>query len=348
MRPEKVVKSVLLMALCSALIAVSSGAPRAAHAQRTKIRFGIGPLQATPTATKAAFEPLFAWLATQLDVDYDLTATDSWAGISVAMLSNQVDIAWMGPWGYVLANDASDVLTGKPITAVATVKYDDKPIYHGIIVGRPGLDIKPLKMEDAPSAADLNAWLDSLKSHSISFADLGSTSGYLVPTAFFKAQGIDPKAYFAKYNEGATHAANETAVVNGQVDLATDFDRNRNTLIENGAFKAEQSVIYWTSNPLPNDAIAVRAGLAPELVQKLKAILLALTPDQAKTLMIGTGVADKPVHYTGFIDSSDANYAAIRQSGIFIGKIGARTRDQQPAASSAATMEATMAATAKP
>src|SRR5262249_7039584 len=149
-------------------------------------------------------------------------------------------------------------------------------------------------------------WLDGLRSYSISFADLGSTSGYLVPTAFFRAQGIDPKTYFTKYHEGATHAANETAVVSGQVDLATDFDRNRNTLIENGAIKADLSVVYWTSNPLPNDAIAVRPGLDPELIKRFKALLLGLTPDKAKELMIGTGVADKPVHYTGFIDSSDA------------------------------------------
>ncbi|MEP7286145.1 MAG: phosphate/phosphite/phosphonate ABC transporter substrate-binding protein [Chloroflexota bacterium] len=341
MHLSKTAKILILGILC-VVLSVTATAPRTVHAQRTKIRFGVGPLQATPTATKAAFEPFFAWLANQLDVDYELTATDSWAGISVAMLSDQVDIAWMGPWGYVLANDAADVLTGKPITAIATVKYDEKPIYYAIIVGKPGLNIKPLKMEDNPSLDELKAWLDTLKPYSISFADLGSTSGYLVPTAFFRGQGIDPKTFFAKYSEGSTHAANETAVVNGQVDLATDFNRNRNTLIENGAIKADLSVIYWTSNPLPNDAIAIRPGLDEAMVKHLKEILLGLTPDKAKELMIGTGIADKPVHYTGFIESSDANYATIRKSGIFIGKIGARTRDQEP------TAAATMAATTKP
>ena len=320
-------RSSLVIIVIAVLVMALGKSP--AHAQRQIIRFGVGPLQPTPGATKEAFEPFFKWLADQLDVDYELTATDSWAGISVAMLSEQVDIAWMGPWGYVLANDASEVLTSKAITAIATVKYDEKPIYYAIIVGRPGLDIKPLTMEDNPSEAEVKAWFDSIKQYSISFADLGSTSGYLIPTAFFRSNGIDAKTFFAKYSEGATHAANETAVSSGQVDLATDFNRNRNTMIENGAFTADQSVIYWTSNPLPNDAIAVRSGLDEALVKKLQAALLGITPDSAKELHIGTGTTDKPVHYTGFVEATDTNYSTIRKAGIFIGKVGARERDKE-------------------
>ncbi len=42
----------------------------------------------------------------------------------------------------------------------------------------------------------------------MSFADVGSTSGWLIPTFWFKSQGIDPKTYF-QYHEGSTHPANE-------------------------------------------------------------------------------------------------------------------------------------------
>lgn len=305
-------------------------------AQRQLIRFGVGPLQPTPAGTKAAFEPFFAGLAKQLDVDYELTATDSWAGISVALISEQVDVAWMGPWGYVLANDTSEVLTGKAITAIATAKYDEKPVYYAIIVGKPGLDLKPLIMSDKPSDETVKGWIDQATKHSISFADLGSTSGFLVPTAFFKTYGVDAKTAFAGYTEGATHAANETAVVNEQVDLATDFNRNRNTMIENGTFTDAQSVIYWESNPLPNDAIAVRAGLDPAFVEKLQSILLAVTPDQANELQIGiAGTKNTTTHYTGFVAATDADYSTIRKAGIFIGKVGARTRDMEAEATPA-------------
>ncbi|GEM_PF-1565285 len=48
----------------------------------------------------------------------------------MAMISEQMDVAWMGSWGYVWANDASEVLTGSTVMAIATVKYDERPIYQ--------------------------------------------------------------------------------------------------------------------------------------------------------------------------------------------------------------------------
>ena len=101
-----------------------------------KLRFGVGPLQHSPAETKKAYEPFFAYLAKQLDRDFDLVATTDWAGISVALANDQVDLAWMGPWGYVLANNDSGA------TAIATAKYDGKPIYYAIVVCRPGHGIK--------------------------------------------------------------------------------------------------------------------------------------------------------------------------------------------------------------
>src|SRR5262249_42303429 len=77
---------------------------RSATAKPDRLRFGVGPLQPTPGETKTAFEPFFKYLAHQLGTAYDLVATTDWAGIAVALAHAQVDVAWMGPWGYVLAN----------------------------------------------------------------------------------------------------------------------------------------------------------------------------------------------------------------------------------------------------
>ena len=121
-----------LLFLGLALIA-ASGLSSIADAQGSKLRFGVGPLQPTPSETKKAYEPFFAYLAKELGRDFDLTATTDWAGISVALANKQVDLAWMGPWGYVLANDDSGA------RAIATAKYDGKPIYHAIVVCKPGM-----------------------------------------------------------------------------------------------------------------------------------------------------------------------------------------------------------------
>jgi phosphonate transport system substrate-binding protein len=265
--------------------------------EKHKLRFGVGPLLPNPEDTKKAYTPFFAHVAQQLGADFELVSTTDWAGMAVAMGSGQLDFAWMGPWGYVLANSSTGC------TALATVKYDEKPIYHAIVIGRPDLNVAKFP--------------DDTKGLAISFADVGSTSGWLIPTWYAKeVWKIDPRTFW-KYSEGATHAANEMAVQSGQVDLATDFDRNRNSMVESGKVKAESSKIVWTSDPLPNDAIAAAKGTPQELIDKVQKILLAITPEQAKTLL--------PNHYTGFVAATHASYESVEKAGIAVGKIKPKT-----------------------
>jgi phosphonate transport system substrate-binding protein len=235
-----------LGAVAASLVLSVLGVTEPSFAQGQKIRFGVGPLQPTPSETKKAFEPFFADLAKKLNREYDLVATTDWAGIAVALANDQVDVAWMGPWGYVLANNDSGV------TAIATAKYDGKPIYYAIVVCRPGSGVK--------------AWPQDAKGRRVSFADVGSTSGWLIPTAWFRTKGIEPKEYF-QYSDGATHAANEIAVASGQAECATDFDRNRTAMIESGKLEKNATEIVWQSDPLPNDAIAVRRGFDPTITR---------------------------------------------------------------------------------
>ena len=80
-----------------------------ARAQSKKLRFGVGPFLPSAEDTKKSFTPVFAHLAKQLGAaDFDLQVSTDWAGLAVAMGSGQLDCAWMGPWGYIIANNATD------------------------------------------------------------------------------------------------------------------------------------------------------------------------------------------------------------------------------------------------
>ena len=276
--------------ICLALITMFPMTGTSASA--AKIRFAVGPFQATPGDTRKAYEPFFRHVAQALGTDFDLVVTTDWAGIATALANEQADVAWMGPWGYVLANHEGGA------KAIATVKYDGKPFYHAIIVGRPALQIAK--------------WPQDARGLSISFADRGSTSGWLIPTHWFKTQGIDPKSFF-KYREGAAHPANEIAVASGQVDLATDYDRNLRSMIERGLIKPDDVKVIWTSEPLPNDALVVRAGLDPAIVAKVRESALGITEAQAKTLL--------PPHYTGWIAADHSAYSLIEKAGVDLGII---------------------------
>ena len=277
-------------------LAIANALPLLAQTKR-KLRFGVGPLLPNVEDTKKTYTPIFAHLAKELNADFELFATTDWAGMAVAMGSGQLDLAWMGPWGYIIANNNTGC------TALATVKYDEKPVYHAIIIGKPSINIAKFP--------------DDTKGLSISFADVGSTSGWLIPTWYAKeVWKIDPKTYW-KYSEGATHGANEMAVQSGQVDMATDFDRNRNAMIESGRVKSDGNKILWTSSPLPNDAIAVPKDTPKEFIAQVQKILTSITVEQAKTLL--------PNHYTGFVAATHASYESIEKAGIAVGKIKPKT-----------------------
>lgn len=267
--------------------------PALARAQsRAPIRFAVGPFQPTAGDTRRAFEPFFAHLAESLGRPYELTVTTDWAGIAVALGSGQVDAAWMGPWGYVLAKDRARA------EALATVLYRGQPTYHAIILARTGLTIARFP-EDA-------------RGLSISFADAGSTSGWLIPHHWFAQRGIDPRTFF-RYRDGASHAANVISVASGQVDLATDFDRNFAAMIAAGRVREDQARIVWRSAPLPNDALAVRHDLDAATKAAVAAAALAITPEVAQRVM--------PANYTGWVPATAETYAPIEAAGRALNRL---------------------------
>jgi phosphonate transport system substrate-binding protein len=264
-----------------------------ALAQPAPLRFAVGPFQPTAGDTRRAYEPFFAHLAGQVGRPYRLTVTADWAGIAVALATDQLDCAWMGPWGFVLAKDRAAA------EAVALVRYQGRPTYQAIILARPGLRIDRFP-QDAEGL-------------SISFADAGSTSGWLIPHHWFQTQGIDPRGYF-RYRDGASHAANVLAVANGQADLATDYDRNLDAMIAAGRVRPDQVQVVWRSEPLPNDALAVRGGLPAETKARLRDAALAIDEATAARIM--------PPNYTGWQAATPESYALIERAGRALGRIG--------------------------
>ena len=74
--------------------------------------------------------------------------------------------------------------------------------------------------------------------------------------------------------------------------------------------------IVWTSDPLPNDAIAVRKGFDPALARRIQDILVAIDADLAKTIL--------PAHYTGFVAATHDSYKIIEQAGVTVGRLKPR------------------------
>lgn len=279
----------LLFSLLLSNLASAGGPP---------LKFGVGLFQPDKDRNDATYRPLAGYLAVRLDRPVELRTVDSWEGLAKSLANGETDIALLGPWGYVLANNEAGA------QAVATILYDGKPEYYAIMITHPASGIR--------TVADL-------KGRTFAFGDKGSTSGYLIPLHYFMTQGINPETYFAKILH-TRHQAIETQVTQGVLDAGADYNRNRNAMIEQGLIQAEQSRIFWQSAPLPNDAVAVSRALYAD--QAFVTRLQAALADVADALKANPALL--PPHYTGFVSRDNGFYKPIRDAGLATGKLPAR------------------------
>ncbi|WP_368420021.1 phosphate/phosphite/phosphonate ABC transporter substrate-binding protein [Rhodovarius sp.] len=265
-------------------------APAVRAQSRGTLRVGLGPQQPTQADTRRVWEPLYRRVAERMALSLSINVANDWAGIATAIVNEQIDIAQMGPWGYILAH----VNGGARI--VNTMLVNGIPTYKAIIVGRPNIEI--------------TSFPDGARGMSMQMLDRGSTSGWLVPTHFLRGRGIEPQNFFGRYAEGASAAAAQMATVNGQVDLATGWDTHRNTMIRNGTITATSNRVVWESEPLPNECVVVRRGMDDATAQRVSAIFAELTPTELESL---------PWPYTGFVPATHEPYRGLEKMGRDLG-----------------------------
>ncbi len=289
--------SAVALAGCGGTTSTATTSP--AEPALARLKVGVAPYFPTQAENRKQFQPLADELGKVAGAPDELVLADDWVGISEALRAGTLDVAWLGPWGYVLAHH------GEPkLRAIATVKYKGKPTYQAVLMAR----------ADAPFNTLDEAIEQSKKGPKLklSLADVGSTSGWLVPQAEFKRRDLDPKAVF-DYHEGASHAAQAIGVISGSADLASDYDRNLDVLAASGKLDRSKIKIIWTSEPLPNDPIVVRGDFPGATAKKLQEALEGLTPEQAEKLL--------PKNYTGFVATDGSNYRPIEDAGKLVGKL---------------------------
>ncbi len=277
----------LLLAAAGATLA----APALAQARPT-LKIGLGPQQPTQADTRRVWEPVYKAVAEKIGANLELQVANDWAGIATALANEQIDVAQMGPWGYILAKVRGEA------RIINTMLVNGIPTYKAIIVARPGLTVATFP-EDA-------------RGKSMQMLDVGSTSGWLVPTHFLRSKGIEPKSFFGRYAEGASAAAAQMATVNGQVDLATGWDTHRNTMIRNGTIQPTSNTVVWESDPLPNECVVVSKSFPQDRAAALGAALAGLSDDEKKLL---------PWPYTGFVPATHQPYEGLEKMGRDLGAI---------------------------
>jgi len=201
------------------------------------------------------FEPVERYLERELDVNVEtFTATD-YSAVIEAMRAKKIDIAYFGPFSYVLAAEranAEAIVTGGTDTGeVAT--------YHSRIITH--------------KDSGLNS-IDDLKEHAnevtFAFVDPASTSGNLIPRGYLLSIGIDLDKDFKECMFAGGHDAVGLSVKSKNVDAGAMYDIGYNRLIDSGAITPEEVIVIWESDPIPKSPVAVRGDLDPALKKRIQ------------------------------------------------------------------------------
>ncbi len=206
-------------------------------------------------------------------------------GVIEALRSKRLDVAYLGPFSYVLGTTVADI----EAFAVAETKKAGRTFYHSYIIAHKDSGIK--------TVADL-------KGRTFAFVDPSSTSGHLFPKAGLIKAGFDPDKDFGRVIFSGSHDSNAISVQNRKIDAAAIADRILDAAIAKGVAKREDLVIVWRSDPIPESPTVWRRDLPADLKKKIQAAFMEVKdiPWSDQGLL------------NGFHPTNDAAYNVIREA----------------------------------
>jgi phosphonate transport system substrate-binding protein len=194
-------------------------------------------------------------LAKGLNMEVKPFVAADYNGVIEALRSKRLDVAYLGPFSYVLGTTVADI----EAFAVAETKKAGRTYYHSLIVAHKDSGIR--------TVADL-------KGKNFAFVDPSSTSGHLFPKAGLIKAGFNPDKDFGRVIFSGSHDSNAVAVQNKKIDAVAIADRILDAAIAKGLAKREDLVVVWKSDPIPESPTVWRKDLDPELKKRVQAAFL--------------------------------------------------------------------------
>ena len=244
--------------------------------------------------------PILAQLEKDLGVKVkSVTATD-YRGTIEALRFKKAELGHLGPKSYVEAS-TNNYANVEPIAqlqlANGSLGYRSCLIVHA--------DSDMFSPED-------------MAGKTFAFNDPNSTSGYLVPSAFFMTEmSVDPKKLFSKVTFSGSHEASILAVANKKVEVASTNLPDLQQLTREGKVPRGSLRVIWVSKLIPNDPIVVRKDMPASLrsaIQESLTTMKARDPEAFKEIGAWVG---------GFVPADDGKYQVVRDLNEVARKLAA-------------------------
>jgi len=275
-------RTLIAAGICLSALSIFSGAT--AQAAEETLTIGLIPAedsQAMIEASKQVIEQLQQQTGMKVK---PFVATD-YNGIIEALRAKKLDVAYLGPFSYVLAASVANV----EAFSVAVTKKTGQSAYRSLIVVRADSGLTQV---------------DDLKNRTFAFVDPSSASGHLFPKAGLEQAGYNPDKLFSRVVFSGSHDASLLAVANKKVDAAAVADRIYASAIANGQLRQDELRVVWTSKDIPESPMVWRKDLDPAVKAKV-----------AKAL---ANIKDVPWGdqgmLNGFQPTTDAAYNVVRET----------------------------------
>jgi len=269
-----------------------------------KLTVQFVPSQAAETL-EAKAKPLEQLLSDELGIPVTVSVSTDYNTIVEAMASKQVDVGFLPPNAYVLANEQSNVKVLlqaqrygiKQPGGESTDELVDS--YRSMIVVKSGSDIKEL---------------EDLKGKTIATQDVTSSAGYVWPVAEMKKAGIDINTDLTTVQVKG-HDQAVLSVLNGDVDAAFVFEDARNTVKNDYPEIMDEVEPMYFTEPIPNDTISVRSDMSEEWDKKIQDAFIAIGKDEE-----GKQIISDIYSHEGYVVSQDSNFDIVREYAEQVGQ----------------------------
>lgn len=246
---------------------------------------------------EAKAKPLEKLLGDQLGIPVKVSVSTDYNTIVEAMKSEQVDVGFLPPTAYVLANeqDAAEVIIqaqryGVNDDGSATDELVDS--YKSIFIVRADSDIESV---------------EDLKGKKIGYQNVTSSAGFVWPAATLMEAGIHP----LEDVEPVTLKGHDQAIIsllNGDIDAAVTFQDARNIVVGDYESVFEDTKVIEFTEPIPNDTITVRPGINDDMKEKITKAFIEIGKDEE-----GQEIIRDIYSHEGYVESQDSNFDIVRE-----------------------------------
>lgn len=273
------------------------------------LKMGLVPAE-DPKAMIESYKPMAKWLEKKIGHCIELKTSTDYTGIIEAMRAKRMDIAWFGPFSYVMAHERAGAeafavgMDAKGSTTYKSYLVATPKVANELAISKPLVGHNGMKQLKAKLASKSGRYI-------MAFTDTASTSGYAAPRYFMRKAGIDPKTTFKKIAYVGTHDAAELSIKNKMLDIVADNDISYSKMIQSKKIAKSTNIIIWESQPLPGSPLAYRGSLDSNIKAKIKKAITEVPKD----IVAGYGTI------SGYKNVSDADFNIVKDMKKVIDQI---------------------------